>query len=434
MNTFSEKQHGQIIVIFAVALVALLAITALAIDGGMIYSDRRYSQSAADASSLAGGGVAASTMDDLGVIYTEFTCTNSGVATARADAIDAAISRAASNNFPTLDGEIADQHGVETLCVNDTANFDKHIDVHTLVSSTTNTSFAQIFTNGEYVNRVEAVVRVRPRTEFAFGNAIVATSPNCQNANEGGVWFDGDSNVVINGGGVFSNACINASGSALSIDVNNGGIGYVTTYTENGSPTVDPAPGQAPAPMPDYGIPEPVCPTTTPKPHTGQGTINPGNYSRIKLTNGDLTLNPGLYCMSGDLNISGGHLIGDGVTIFFVSGSTNFKDDFGVAGNPEIDLYAPTEANLVGNAIPGVVIYTTTSGNVTLLGNGDSTYEGIIYAPHADVDVGGTAGVNPTFNTQIVGKAVKIHGNATININYNNNNPYTWSPLLDVVK
>jgi len=63
-------------------LVALLAITALAIDGGVIYSDRRYSQSAADASSLAGGGVAASTMDDLGVIYTEFTCTNSGVATA----------------------------------------------------------------------------------------------------------------------------------------------------------------------------------------------------------------------------------------------------------------------------------------------------------------------------------------------------------------
>ena len=112
MNTFSEKQHGQIIVIFAVALVALLAITALAIDGGMIYSDRRYSQSAADASSLAGGGVAASTLDDLDVLYTEFTCTNSGVATARADAIDAAISRAASNNFPTLDGEIADQHGV----------------------------------------------------------------------------------------------------------------------------------------------------------------------------------------------------------------------------------------------------------------------------------------------------------------------------------
>ncbi len=60
--------------------------------------------------------------------------------------------------------------------MNDTANFDKHIDVHTLVSSTTNTSFAQIFTNGEYVNHVEAVVRVRPRTEFAFGNAIVATS------------------------------------------------------------------------------------------------------------------------------------------------------------------------------------------------------------------------------------------------------------------
>ncbi len=46
--------------------------------------------------------------------------------------------------------------------------------------------------------------------------------------------------------------------------------------------------------MPDYGIPEPVCRRSHPRPHNGQGTINPGNYSRIKLTNGDLTHEPRL--------------------------------------------------------------------------------------------------------------------------------------------
>ncbi|MBA4384915.1 MAG: hypothetical protein C0410_09280, partial [Anaerolinea sp.] len=35
------QEKGQIIVVLAVALVAILGITALAVDGSMIYSERR---------------------------------------------------------------------------------------------------------------------------------------------------------------------------------------------------------------------------------------------------------------------------------------------------------------------------------------------------------------------------------------------------------
>ncbi len=49
-----STQSGQAIVLMALAMVALLAFTALAIDGGRFYAQRRAAQNAADMSSLAG--------------------------------------------------------------------------------------------------------------------------------------------------------------------------------------------------------------------------------------------------------------------------------------------------------------------------------------------------------------------------------------------
>jgi uncharacterized membrane protein len=55
MITFKRlSQKGQSLVIFAVALAGLLALLALVIDGGLIYSHRRTAQTAADAAALAG--------------------------------------------------------------------------------------------------------------------------------------------------------------------------------------------------------------------------------------------------------------------------------------------------------------------------------------------------------------------------------------------
>ena len=48
-----NRERGQILVILVLALIGLLAFTALAIDVGMVFSDRRYDQNVADASVLA---------------------------------------------------------------------------------------------------------------------------------------------------------------------------------------------------------------------------------------------------------------------------------------------------------------------------------------------------------------------------------------------
>src|SRR5258708_8938186 len=52
----SQRAPGQIMVMFALALVGLLAMVALVIDGGYLYVQRRTAQSAADAAALAGTG------------------------------------------------------------------------------------------------------------------------------------------------------------------------------------------------------------------------------------------------------------------------------------------------------------------------------------------------------------------------------------------
>jgi uncharacterized membrane protein len=54
MNIYRKAEKGQAIVLFALAVVGLVAITALAIDTSNVYSERRHAQTAADNASLAG--------------------------------------------------------------------------------------------------------------------------------------------------------------------------------------------------------------------------------------------------------------------------------------------------------------------------------------------------------------------------------------------
>mgnify|MGYP006304478977 FL=1 len=55
-------EHGQVLALIAVGIVGLMGFAALALDGGMLLSDRRHAQNAADTSSLAGASGAATYM------------------------------------------------------------------------------------------------------------------------------------------------------------------------------------------------------------------------------------------------------------------------------------------------------------------------------------------------------------------------------------
>ena len=440
-----QEESGQVLIILALVIVVLLGFAALALDGGMIYSDRRHAQNSSDAAALAGGGDAALILSQ--VRYNDFNCSNSMVTGARNAAVAASITQAGNNDY-TIDGNRGDHNGVDTDCtVYDNGSFvEKYLDVNVDLTSDVNTSLMQSVFSGEAKNEVSSIVRVYPPTSLSYGNAIVSLNMGCH-GNDGGVTFDGggNSDIIIHGGGVFSNSCIEANGSSLEICVDDqttgscdgdGEINYRTTYDQSGNPIISPAPTQVSNPIPTIEIDPPDC-SSLPNmgDHSGSGVISPGRYSRIRQNSagGTLELQPGLYCLYGEFTINGGTLTGENVTIYMASG------DFTTAGNATQNLDAPPiDCSSTGcpPAMPGMLIYMDpgNSGVVTLQGDTSSTFEGTVFAPAGTIDLGGGSSAMSTASVQLIGDTVKIHGNVTIDILYDENLVYMVPPRLDVYR
>jgi uncharacterized membrane protein len=162
-----KEEKGQAMVLLVLAFIVLLGFTALAIDGGMVYSDRRTSQNAADAASLAGAGEAGAQIRLAGAaaIKENWNCamfTSGSVWTA---ITQAAISSAANNSFTisalsTTPGP-SDIDYVYVLC-NPKTPGPPYLDVQVKIKKQTETSFAHFVYSGPLENQVDAVSRVYP--------------------------------------------------------------------------------------------------------------------------------------------------------------------------------------------------------------------------------------------------------------------------------
>ena len=454
MNKQLSQEKGQALVLLVLGFVVLLGFTALAVDGGMVYSNRRHAQNASDASSLGGAATAALYLENHYVDYENWACTNSGdpiytqIVNAGQAGLNAAISRAGSNDY-AIDDDLSDQNGATFRCGQQNTGLwiDKYLDITTTITTDTNTTFAHFVYKGPLRNTVTAVARVRPRSPLAFGNAVVALRTDCPNSNTGGVHIDGNSTIQVNGGGILSNACAVVGGS-VNVDINGGALGCVGEgcYTTNGSPSVDPPTpvvGTTPLPTASYRIPGPDsgCSTLSDRgDHSGGGTISPGRYGyiRVNSANANLVLRSGLYCLSRDFTINGGSVrVEDegGVTIYLTEG------DFYVGGSVEVYLVAPPlpeiapcQNNTCPPAIPGVLIYLAegNTNDVVLLGASGSNYIGTVYAPSGTIEAGG--GSLETINAQLIGDTVFLHGNTEVVVNYQNTINYRPPASLELYK
>lgn len=437
MPTIHHSERGQVLVFLAITIVALFGFSALAVDGGMLYSDRRHAQNAADTSSLAGASAAAFYMREHGVNYNAFICGTSGTYYTQIAAENAAIARAQSNDY-VLDTDVSDHHGVTTQCgIEDKgSHLSKYIDVITDITQVTKTNFAHLVYKGPLQSEVEAVARVYPPGPLAYGHAIIALNEDACSGNQNGVIFSGSSSTTVTGGGVWSNGCLVGNGSNFTVTVHDGGVGYAGSTT--GTITnIHPAPQYIPSPIPSHAtnVDEAICSGLPSRsaPNGGLATLEPGIYDRIKWTNGSLTLNPGLYCITGSkgVDIQGGEILGDGVTFYLANGGVTIN------GNVSpVDLRAPEESPDPSPAIPGILIFLA-HGNtetVSLTGNSTSFYLGTIYAPDGDIFASGSSGTHPTFNTQLIGNNVEVSGGATIDINFNDDENYEKPPYLDLQK
>lgn len=413
-SKFRRLEKGQSVVLLALAFVVLLGFTALAIDGGMVYADRRFAQNAADTASLAGGGAAALRLENEFVKESSFSCSSSKVAKAATAGVTDAIYRAGDNGF-TIDPEISDDHGVNVTCgVDNSGPYSRHyLDILVKIKMETRTAFAHFVYKGKLENKVEAVTRIYPRTPLVYGNAIVSLNPAACSGQSNGANFHGSAVVDVTGGGVFSNGCLNGSGQP-DVLVVEGQIKYAGEF-DPGNTNWDPGPtaSQEKILAETFAVDMPDC-----------GHEDAHNLSGNQLESRS-PLAAGLYCVTGDLRLNGGTFEGNHVTIAMLDGEIRIN------GNVEVRLTAPPLNPRPHPAVPGMLFYAPPSNNNELQFNGtsDSFFTGTILAPGANINVLGN-GYQDAYKSQVIGWNVEVGGTSDTYVIYDDNDNYTMPASL----
>jgi hypothetical protein len=407
-----NSEKGQAIVYLVLGIVVFLGFVALAIDGSMVLANRRNEQNAADAASLAGGGKAALDMGrNIDSVNTnKWNCGN--LTWLKNNAEYAAQQRAGANGFSItyeIDSDLigSDYNYAFAKCYN-LGLREKYLDVTVEISATTPSNFLQLLFPSALQNEVEAVTRVYPPHQLAFGNAIVSLNPSDCSGNQNGAIFKGNGDTYITGGGVFSNGCLEGGGRP-SVTIDGAGFNYGLHFIPGNAAWDPQPPTEATSELiqeEDYDLGTEI------------------NCNGHWVTNNDIDRNgheigPGLYCFHGDFTTqSHDVIVGHDVT-FYVEGDITFN------GNDTSILVARDgDQSPTNDEIPGVLIYvphmtgsSCPDQTVIINGTSDLTFTGIVLAPCADVTMNGTTGI-VTWNNQIIGYNVYITGNAEAQINY----------------
>ncbi len=421
-----DSQSGQIIPLLVVFLLVLLGFTALSIDASMTYSDRRTSQSTVDSAALTSAGAAAQVLKNYSP--SAFYCGSSLSIQAANAAISAAQLSAMEDDVDLLNIEGEADH-VDVTC--HTGTFSSFLDIHVQVTSETAPFFAQLINSGPLISTVDAISRVYPKQNLAFGNAIASLSTDCD---EGGIYLDGNSSIKIYQGGVFSNSCLEGKGN-INLLVDNASIRYLTTFTDAGAALFDPAPELATESLPENQIDPPDCSGLSQYGSvTNGGNLQSGIYSGIRVNEGEnLTLTQGLYCLDGDFSANGHAIVtGENVTIYMRSGSIQLE------GTATVTLSAPNcETSLCGvpHAIRGILFFIDPSneGSVKFSGTPGSNFTGTIYAPSSLIEISGT-GEFATLQTQLIGRRVSVVGNVDFLLNMDGAEIYQQPSSIELLK
>jgi hypothetical protein len=168
-------------------------------------------------------------------------------------------------------------------------------------------------------------------------------------------------------------------------------------------------------------------------------TLSPGIYTKgIKITGSKtvVTMNPGMYCLDGDLSITAGSL--NGQNVMFVmrpNSSINIQTDGPVSLSAPADdgvepLTAteciPDDSIYTGYCWSGFLVYMPyeNTGLIAFAGGNTSTYTGTIYAPGPPVPssqpkckITGNA-ENISINSSIICYTVQVGGTGNIDIKY----------------
>ncbi len=434
MKTNRTSEKGQAIVFLVIGLIVFLGFVGLAIDGGRAYSDRRYAQNAADAAALAAAGTIALELENRVVTYGAFDCNSANVIAAEGIGISAAITRAAANEY-TITGPTSDWNGVELDCgERDYGYIDKLITVTVRIEDTTETAFAHLLFPNALEIRTEAVAWVRPPMPLVYGNAVVALNPAECSGGSNGSGFDGDVDLTVVGGGIWSNGCLFGNGGpVVSVEPPEAGTHY--QYTKQGGigGTFIPTPETTTITLPPdmWAVPAPDCTGRTFTADEIEDLASPNSGSPTDGLHGLYCLEPG----TGDIRVNSSspktYFVGYEVTIY-VSGN---NQDIVLTGG-KVVLSPPLSDASGDEGIPGLTIYidpSATGSDLEITGNNESSLSGTILVPGGTVDIGGTADF-AAFESQVIGWNVTLHGNGQGNVVFNENQQYRKPASIELAR
>ena len=316
-----RRLPGQVLVLMAAALVALAGFSALALDVGMLLATKRSLQNAADAAALAG---ARALLDGQG---------QGGAQVAAATYADKNVFGGIKWSTPSSPGQFRVEFptpNTDPLCVAPAGlQSPNPACVKVQITKVPIPSFfLQVVYTGEWAVSATATARIAtsPQPYALLALDQIVTDP--------GVYFNGNTKIIIKGGGARSNAGITSNGNvtfqADGCIVASGGINQSGTWTSPcvignyGAQVSDPLAGITPPPVPAQ--PTTVWQSDCSK-YQGPGTcyqvpgcnrsgrctipsgtiLQPGYCSNLTLTlNDSVTFAPGTYYFDNcQLTVSG---------------------------------------------------------------------------------------------------------------------------------
>lgn len=404
-----RDERGQILVLSAFVIVALLAFAGLVIDVGYLYAEHRQAQNAADEAALA-------------ATYELFN------GRSVADATTTALAYADENGFDNSGGS-------STVTVNIPPTSGAHVGdplyVEVIVSEQPPTFFIHVLIPGSSTVQARGVAGF---PLFPVPYALVVLDPDdCQSFRQ-----QGNASLTIAGGGVMVNS--SCPSDALSKTgagdlIVEGSIDVYGGYDVGGSGTISPEPNSvswtvsdplASLSPPSLGSPAPGSSGTAVNPDTwtvtsgGDFTLYPGTYyggfySNCTCT---ITLQPGIYIMAGGgfSKAGGARFVGDGVMIYVTENPTDPTGDgapkpFDLTGSGAMDLSPPTSG-----PYEGITLWQdeAITADFKMRGSND-LISGIFYAPGATLDISGDS----QFGTvQLIVNSFQLSGNSPLDLTY----------------
>jgi Putative Flp pilus-assembly TadE/G-like len=406
VNRLHSIENGQIVALVALSIVVLMGFLSIAVDVGMLWTERRQMQTAADAAAIA-AALALRDGDKVSTAGKNASSLNSFT--------DGVNNVSVTINNPPASGPYAGNSTyVEAIVAQpQTTFFMRALGYNTVNLSTRAVSGA--------VSGPDCIYALDP----SDSNAFVA-SGGTDITSLCGLFVDSDSTsgLVVSGGSKVSFA---------------GGIGVVAS-SETEAPGVAFTTGVAPVTDPLADVRAPTVGTCTPSTASGHGysstggdTISQGTYcGGITVSGGKtLNLNAGTYILlGGGLQVNGSsNLIGSGVTFFntvWMSsdpegdkvGNSNQYKPIVFSGGSSTNLTAPSTGSLQGilffqdRNLPSADTGPSGPQN-TISGGSGAILAGGLYFPTTPLAFSGGSSVTP-LSVILVGYTITISGGTTL--------------------